>query len=108
MNQSGDKGKKVKEVSQREDKFIFEKFTQIDNGLTRLNEGSGIGLSLVKSFIKMHKGAINVKSKLGEGTTFKIDIPINIIENGKIIYNFSEISSTYIELSDIYTQYKNT
>lgn len=89
-------------ISDENIKFIFEKFTQIDNGLTRLNEGSGIGLSLVKSFIKMHKGSINVKSKLGEGTTFKIDIPINIIGNGKIIYNFSEISSTYIELSDIY------
>lgn len=89
-------------ISDENIEFIFEKFTQIDNGLTRLNEGSGIGLSLVKSFIKMHKGSINVKSKLGEGTTFKIDIPINIIENGKIIYNFSEISSTYIELSDIY------
>lgn len=89
-------------ISDENIKFIFEKFTQIDNGLTRLNEGSGIGLSLVKSFIKMHKGSINVKSKLGEGTTFKINIPMYIIENGKIIYNFSEISSTYIELSDIY------
>lgn len=81
---------------------IFEKFTQIDNGLTRLNEGSGIGLSIVKSFVTMHKGDINVKSKLGEGTTFKISIPINIINNGKIIYNIREMNSTCIELSDIY------
>lgn len=89
-------------ISDENIEIIFEKFMQIDNGLTRLNEGSGIGLSLVKSFIKMHKGSINVKSKLGKGTTFKISIPINIIENGKIIYNFSEINSTYVELSDIY------
>lgn len=89
-------------ISDENIEIIFEKFMQIDNGFTRLNEGSGIGLSLVKSFIKMHKGSINVKSKLGKGTTFTISIPINIIENGKIIYNISEINSTYIELSDIY------
>ena len=89
-------------ISEENIEFIFEKFTQIDNGLTRLNEGSGIGLSIVKSFVKMHKGNINVKSKLGKGTTFKIDMPINIIENGKIMYNIPEMNSTYIELSDIY------
>lgn len=89
-------------ISDENIEIIFEKFMQIDNGLTRLNEGSGIGLSLVKSFIKMHKGSINVDSKLGKGTTFKISIPINIIDNGKIIYNISEINSTSIELSDIY------
>lgn len=89
-------------ISHENIEIIFEKFTQIDNGLTRLNEGSGIGLSIVKLFVKMHKGYINVKSKLGKGTTFKITIPINIIENGKIIYNITEINSTYIELSDIY------
>ena len=50
----------------------------------------------------MHKGNINVKSKLGKGTTFKIDMPINIIENGKIMYNIPEMNSTYIEFSDIY------
>ena len=89
-------------ISEENIEFIFEKFTQIDNGLTRLNEGSGIGLSIVKSFVKMHKGNINVKSKLGKGTTFKIDMPINIIENGKIMYNIPEMNSTYIEFSDIY------
>ncbi len=89
-------------ISDENIEIIFEKFMQIDNGLTRLNEGSGIGLSLVKSFIKMHKGSINVDTKLGKGTTFKISIPINIIDNGKIIYNISEINSTSIELSDIY------
>lgn len=90
-------------ISDENIEIIFEKFIQIDNGLTRLNEGSGIGLSIVKSFIKMHKGYIDVKSKLGEGTTFKITMPINVIDNGKIIYNIPERNSTYIELSDIYT-----
>src|SRR5699024_6626406 len=90
------------EISEENIEFIFEKFTQIDNELTRLNEGSGIVLSIVKSLVKMHKVNINVKYKLRKGTTFKIDMPINIIENGKIMYNIPEMNSTYIELSDIY------
>ena len=48
-------------ISEENIEFIFEKFTQIDNGLTRLNEGSGIGLSIVKSFVKMHKGKYKCK-----------------------------------------------
>ena len=82
--------------------LIFEKFTQIDNRFTRLNEGSGIGLSLVKSFVNMHKGSIEVKSKLGKGTTFKVLLPIHIIEKGKVVYNGFDANNTSIELSDIY------
>lgn len=38
--------------------------------------GTGIGLTVVKSFIDMHKGAIEVESNVGQGTCFKISIPI--------------------------------
>lgn len=82
---------------------IFDKFMQIDNGLTRQNEGSGIGLSVVKSFVKLHDGIINVDSKLGKGTSFIITLPIkaNLANH---IYNeiSSTNNSTNIELSDIF------
>ncbi len=82
---------------------IFDKFMQIDNGLTRQNEGSGIGLSVVKSFVKLHDGTINVDSKLGKGTSFIITLPIkaNLANH---IYNeiSSTNNSTNIELSDIF------
>jgi signal transduction histidine kinase len=76
---------------------------QIDNGLTRQNEGSGIGLSVVKSFVKLHDGTINVDSKLGKGTSFTVTLPIKI---NLITHIYDEISSTNnstnIELSDIF------
>ena len=43
---------------------------------TRKTEGSGIGLSLVKSLIEMHEGTIRLKSKLGEGSEFIITLPV--------------------------------
>lgn len=45
---------------------IFEKFIQVDETMTRKNEGSGIGLSLVKSFVEFHNGKICVESKLNK------------------------------------------
>lgn len=82
---------------------IFDKFMQIDNGFTRQNEGSGIGLSVVKYFVNLHDGNITVDSKLGEGTSFIVQLPIktNICDN-----NNNKIPSTTrktnIELSDIF------
>lgn len=84
---------------------IFDKFMQIDRSLCRQNEGSGIGLSIAKSFIELHKGEIFVKSKIDEGTTFIVKLPIKQLNN-----DYSEgtkehalIENVEIELSDIYT-----
>ena len=51
---------------------IFKRFHQIDKSLSRNAEGSGIGLSLVKSLVKLHGGKISVDSEVGKGSTFKI------------------------------------
>jgi len=56
--------------------MIFERFRQVDSGLTKEGEGSGIGLSLVKSLIEMHGGSISVKSVLNKGTQFIMELPI--------------------------------
>lgn len=81
---------------------IFQKFMQVDNGFTRTNEGSGIGLSIVQSFIQLHKGSIFVDSVKNKGTTFTILLPLlNISENDNNIFLSSE-KNTDIELSDIY------
>lgn len=61
--------------------FIFEKFGQANYCLTRPCEGSGIGLSLVKSLIELHVGNVYVKSIEGEGSEFLFEIPNKIIEN---------------------------
>lgn len=56
--------------------YVFERFAQVDKTTTRRTEGSGIGLSLVKSLIEMHHGSISLKSKLGEGSEFIISLPV--------------------------------
>ena len=59
-------------------KHIFESFYQIDVH----HAGSGIGLALVKAFVEMHHGNINVESSEGCGTAFTIDIPVK--QNGTV------------------------
>ena len=51
-------------------KIIFERFGQADKSFTRNSEGSGIGLSLVKSLVEMHGGKIRFKSEYGKGNEF--------------------------------------
>ncbi|MGL4912947.1 MAG: sensor histidine kinase [Romboutsia sp.] len=86
---------------------IFKKFTQVEDTMVRQNEGSGIGLSLVKSFADLHDGNICVSSILGKGSTFTIELPIRTLENeNTYTYNIdnsqNDLLNTNIELSDIY------
>ena len=83
---------------------IFDRFIQVDNTMTRKNEGSGIGLSIVKSFVSLHNGSISVKSKENEGSDFIINLPINLIEDKELFLYDSEVLDFNIktELSDIY------
>ncbi|MCY6372807.1 PAS domain-containing sensor histidine kinase [Clostridium ganghwense] len=88
--------------------IIFHRFTQIDKSFTRNHEGSGIGLSLTESLVKMHGGKIAVKSQYGKGSEFIIELPVKIIEsentkvkNGNIKNDYVE--SINVEFSDIYS-----
>jgi signal transduction histidine kinase/CheY-like chemotaxis protein len=57
---------------------IFDRFYQIDGNTNRKFEGSGIGLSLVKELVNVLKGTITVKSKENIGTSFWVEIPIDV------------------------------
>lgn len=59
-----------------EDEFesIFERFHRIDNSDTRKSEGTGIGLSLVKEYVQLHHGNINVSSTPGKGSEFCVSL----------------------------------
>lgn len=88
-------------------KMIFERFGQVDKTLRRNSEGTGIGLCLVKSFVEMHGGTIEVKSKLGEGSEFIIKLPEIITEEEPSEENSmyeTNIERINIEFSDIYSQ----
>lgn len=54
--------------------FIFDRFYQADK--SRSQSGSGLGLSFVDFIVKLHKGSVTVDSHLGQGTCFKIQLPL--------------------------------
>lgn len=54
---------------------IFERFYRVDKSRSRSNGGTGLGLAIVKHAAAFHSAAINVKSKLGEGTTITVTFP---------------------------------
>ncbi|MEM6648451.1 MAG: ATP-binding protein, partial [Bacteroidota bacterium] len=51
---------------------VFDRFRQVDDSNTRDQEGTGIGLALVRELVLLHHGTIHVESTWGEGTTFVV------------------------------------
>lgn len=59
-----------------EKEHIFDRFYRIKNAQTRFVQGTGLGLSIVKSIIEAHQGRIEVDSRPGEGSTFRVFLPM--------------------------------
>ncbi len=87
---------------------VFNKFVQVDKGLSRAKEGTGIGLALVKSIAELHGGSVELATKCDTGCEIIFKIPNVAIENiedeievtGVLDRTIKEQIS--IELSDIY------
>jgi PAS domain S-box-containing protein len=62
-------------VAEDEMPRLFERFHRIENSRSRSNEGSGIGLALVRELVGLHGGTISAESTVGRGTTFTIRLP---------------------------------
>ncbi len=56
---------------------LFQKFEQLDSGISRKYDGTGLGLSITKHLVELHGGKITVKSKYGSGSTFSFLLPID-------------------------------
>jgi len=87
---------------------IFDRFTQVDSTLRRGAEGSGIGLSLVKAIVELHKGTISVESNLGLGSEFILELPISLVDETYVqeeiaVSIYRNVEKINIEFSDIYS-----
>lgn len=58
---------------------VFERFFRVDKARSRATGGTGLGLSLTRSAVLLHRGSIKLHSKEKEGTTFTVRIPLNYI-----------------------------
>jgi PAS domain S-box-containing protein len=56
---------------------LFDRFYRVQNARTRSNEGSGIGLALVRELVGLHQGTISVQSTEGSGTAFTVRLPFS-------------------------------
>lgn len=63
-------------ISEENKKKIFDKFYRITSGDIHDVKGYGLGLNYVKRIVKLHKGKINIKSNLGQGSEFIITLPL--------------------------------
>ncbi|WP_036126919.1 HAMP domain-containing sensor histidine kinase, partial [Lysinibacillus sphaericus] len=63
-------------ISLEDQKRIFERFFKADRSHSRKYDGSGMGLAIVKQIVSLHQGDIQVESKLGQGTTIIIQLPL--------------------------------
>ena len=55
---------------------LFKPFSQIDTGLARKFEGTGLGLAMVKLLAELHQGAVAVESTVGKGSCFTVWLPL--------------------------------
>lgn len=85
--------------------MVFERFRQVNASLTRENEGSGIGLFLVKQLVELHGGKIWVESEEGKGSEFIVELPAIVMANdGQCALSLSEsrrVERINVEFSDI-------
>ncbi len=55
---------------------LTERFYRVDAGQSRAKGGTGLGLAIVKHIVARHGGRLNIESKMGEGATFTVTLPL--------------------------------
>lgn len=70
-------------IPQEEIENIFERFYRVDKARSRETGGTGLGLHIAKSIVKLHKGIIKINSKEGLGTEVQLLFPLKDTEGGQ-------------------------
>jgi CheY-like chemotaxis protein len=63
---------------------LFQPFVQVDSGLNRQQEGTGLGLALVQRLADLHGGSVQVESEVGKGSRFTVNLPSKQVEIAKL------------------------
>ncbi len=63
-------------IANEEQPKVFQKFYRCENDNTRSTKGTGLGLYLVKYFVELHQGVVELKSELGQGSEFTVSLPV--------------------------------
>jgi two-component system, OmpR family, phosphate regulon sensor histidine kinase PhoR len=86
--------------------LVFDPFVQVDKSISRLREGSGVGLTIVKAFVELHNGEISIHSEEGQGSEFIVELPVNLIsstkEHAKMVGVYKSDEKIKMEFSDFY------
>lgn len=86
---------------------IFEEFRQLDGGTARRFEGTGLGLAIAKRSAVLLGGDIYVESKENEGSTFTIELPVELPDVGNIVQKFTQrIPNRMTTITSKKTEYK--
>jgi GAF domain-containing protein len=65
-------------IAEADQSRIFEEFRQVDSSATKKKAGTGLGLSIARRIVELHGGRISVDSRIGEGSTFSVTIPVTV------------------------------
>jgi signal transduction histidine kinase len=63
---------------------VLEPFNQVEDHLTRENEGVGLGLPLARAMIRLHGGELSLTSEVGVGTLVEVKLPANRLRNSSV------------------------
>ncbi len=77
-------------IRPEDQKKIFDRFCQVDEGNKGLYGGTGIGLALVKEFIELHGGKVWVESEQGKGSVFTVSLPYNSLKTAGTMKDVSD------------------
>ena len=71
--------------------FVFDRFRQADPSTTRSQGGLGLGLAIVRHLVELHGGSVTVRSVLGQGTTFTVQLPgrpltAGLVPSGQMVF----------------------